>query len=489
MEKALRCPICNQINKEFHKIDENAYKCDVCNATFHMLSEEENIALEQAKNCHTLYEFSKADLLYKQLYNKTKNEKTKIMCLIGRLFATFGIIFIKDRNDFLVTTFSKYNPEVKTIKENEFYKEIIDSDYATDYIEILDKAEKEYQNIRNELKNKPEYDVFICVKITNSTEYEPLNEERTKDSIIALDIYNELRNKGYKVFYSEESLTGDIKYDGQIYSALLNSKSLLVISSSLDYLESPWVQSEWQRWLNLIDRNIKRSNSLFFYKSGEFHMPSVLERIQKYSNKDAIIKRIDKFFIDESENEISSRIKEVNALMKVAEYAEAQKILIMLSEKYPKDYRPWIGLVDLLIYSNVPNTDTRYENFLENALRLADQKEKIEIQEKYKKFLKVNSEVTIEQELNEASSLAIFGQYNEAEQKYISLCKKYIDYRIWVGLLDLLKLQSVDARDPRYSLYLSKAIEICPDERIKQKLENTYDVKKEILKSDEKKTI
>jgi len=486
MSKILRCPTCNQINKEFIKLDDKTYQCDVCNTTFYMMSEKETIALEQARNYHAMYEFTKADYSYKKILEKTDNEETKVMCYMGRLLASFGVIFIKDRNGFLITTFSKYDPDITSIKNTEYYKEIMASEYALNYVDLLEKIEKEYQNIRNELKNKPEYDVFICVKITNSTEYEPLNEERTKDSKIAKKIYDELRNRNLKVFYSEESLTGDIKYDGQIYSSLLNSRSLLVISSSRHYLESPWVQSEWQRWLNLIDRKIKKSNSLFFYQTDSFQLPPIIERVQKYRDKETIVDKIDRYFEDLREKEITEAIRTAQTHMRRANFEYAEEILSSLCEEFREDYRPWIGLVDYLIYTKVPNDDPRFETFLDNALRLADQKEKMDIESRYKKYIVKKEEVTIEQELNDASTLAIFGNFKEAESKYISLCRKYVDYRIWVGLLELLKLQSVDQNDQRYQLYLSKALDLCNDSNIKESITKKYRVEKNSSKEEPK---
>ena len=89
-------------------------------------------------------------------------------------------------------TYSKYNPECKSIKETSFYKNIVSSKYKYLYEEKLEQLDEEYRRIKNELSSTPLYDVFICTKITRRTPRHPDFEGYTEDSRIADNFYHSL---------------------------------------------------------------------------------------------------------------------------------------------------------------------------------------------------------------------------------------------------------------------------------------------------------
>ncbi len=93
-------------------------------------------------------------------------------------------------------------------------------------------------------KEKP-FDIFISYKETDR------NGNRTKDSIVAQELYEKLVSAGYKVFFSRITLDDKIgsEYEPYIYAALSSSKVMLTVSSSKENIESPWVKNEWSRFL------------------------------------------------------------------------------------------------------------------------------------------------------------------------------------------------------------------------------------------------
>ena len=104
-------------------------------------------------------------------------------------------------------------------------------------IRILDLAEK-----------GEAYDVFLCHK-TSRTDGE---EGYTEDFKRATDLYIMLRELGYRVFFAPfAGLTPGENYEAGIYHALTTSKVMLVICSNADYINSPWVRTEWQRFLEM----------------------------------------------------------------------------------------------------------------------------------------------------------------------------------------------------------------------------------------------
>ena len=90
------------------------------------------------------------------------------------------------------------------------------------------------------------YDVFICYKKTEE------GEKRTADSRMAADLYRELKKRGYKVFFAEETLQLGEEYEPRIFAALHSAKVLLAIASQPQYYEAVWVKNEWSRYADLI---------------------------------------------------------------------------------------------------------------------------------------------------------------------------------------------------------------------------------------------
>ena len=102
------------------------------------------------------------------------------------------------------------------------------------------------------------YDVFICFKDTDDR-----TGERTEDSHLAHELYMELTNKGYKVFFSRVTLKEEHlgqEWEPVIYAALNTAKLMLVVGCSRENIEAPWVKNEWTRFLAV--RSKDRSKSI-----------------------------------------------------------------------------------------------------------------------------------------------------------------------------------------------------------------------------------
>ena len=289
---SIKCPICGE--SSFHKIDGSANKCNICGNTFFEVDKDTTIQLNNAREAMEVYDFQKADLLYQNLLNKVSDEKTKAMCYYGRLLCHFGVVYIKDYNGKLIITISKHDSTMKSIKESVYYKKLVEGPYKNKYIEKLDALEKEYKHIGSELKKEEVYDVFICTKISMRTKSHPELDGYTPDSHIAGRLYKELTKRKLNVFYSEEVLSG-IDYDAQIYSALLRSKTIIVVTTDTEYLESPWVQSEWQRWVNFIKNGEKKPASLYLFIPENKHvdLPSLLDKTQVFSDTLQLVNKVD----------------------------------------------------------------------------------------------------------------------------------------------------------------------------------------------------
>lgn len=95
------------------------------------------------------------------------------------------------------------------------------------------------------------FDIFICYKESDE------NGERTKDSVIAQDIYYALVNSGMKVFFARITLEGKLgqQYEPYIFAALNSAKAMLVIGSKKEYFNAVWVRNEWSRFLAIMKKD------------------------------------------------------------------------------------------------------------------------------------------------------------------------------------------------------------------------------------------
>ena len=82
--------------------------------------------------------------------------------------------------------------------------------------------------------------MFICYKETDDS------GSRTKDSTLAQDIYYQLTNEGYKVFFSRITLEDKLgqQYEPYIFAALNSAKVMLVIGTKAEYFNAVWVKNE-----------------------------------------------------------------------------------------------------------------------------------------------------------------------------------------------------------------------------------------------------
>jgi|GEM_PF-637704 len=119
---------------------------------------------------------------------------------------------------------------------------------------IIDSIQKEILAISQ--KEEP-FDVFICYKETD------FNGKRTPDSVIANDIYYQLTQEGYKVFYAAITLEDKLgqDYEPIIFAALNSAKVMLAIGTRPEYFKAVWVKNEWSRYLKIIKKD--RTKRLF----------------------------------------------------------------------------------------------------------------------------------------------------------------------------------------------------------------------------------
>lgn len=125
------------------------------------------------------------------------------------------------------------------------------------------------------------YDVFISFKNSGK------DGEATPDATAARGVYDALKRAGMKVFFSEESLAevGKGQFGKAIETALESARVLILVASCREHIESPWVETEWDSFLQTV-RSGHKQGELFIFNCGDLKsadLPLFLRRQQMFA--------------------------------------------------------------------------------------------------------------------------------------------------------------------------------------------------------------
>lgn len=220
-------------------------------------------------------EFDKAEQLYEKILLKDDKQAEAYWCV---LLCRYGIEYVEDPQTFKrVPTCHRASYEAFTA--DEYYKlalEKADSAQRRIYEEeakYIDEVQKQILALSQ--KEKP-YDVFICYKETDE------NGKRTQDSVIANDIYHQLTQEGYKVFYAAITLEDKLgsAYEPVIFAALNSSKVMLAIGTKSEYFNAVWVKNEWSRFLKMMKNDRSKMLIPCYRDMDAYELPEEFAHLQ-----------------------------------------------------------------------------------------------------------------------------------------------------------------------------------------------------------------
>ena len=113
---------------------------------------------------------------------------------------------------------------------------------------IIEENRKKYIQIA---ESEQPYDIYISYRAKDD------NGDKTAVSEIAGHLYNKLTSARYRVFLSEAALKGKKQLDCEpyIYSALNSANVMLALGTSYDDYNNVWVKNEWNRYLEIAEKN------------------------------------------------------------------------------------------------------------------------------------------------------------------------------------------------------------------------------------------
>ncbi len=236
--------------------DTNVFKCEYCDTeqTVPIINSQEKEELyDRANYFFHNNEYDKAAKIYEDISNLDPHDPESYFMFS---LCKYGIEYVEDpKSKKRIPTLHRLHYE--PISNDVNYKKAIKHADSTQKI-IYENQAKYIDEVRNRIleiskKEKP-YDVFICYKETDE------RGQRTEDSVLAMDIYNELTKEGLKVFFSRITLEGKlgVEYESYIFAALNSAKVMVVVGTKPEYINSPWVRNEWTRFIDRV--NVKQSN-------------------------------------------------------------------------------------------------------------------------------------------------------------------------------------------------------------------------------------
>ena len=254
-------------------------KCKFCGNTLTLPKTESASAKKLFIHANDLLrqcEFDKAEGVFEKILEEEYEEAEAYW---GVILCKFGIEYVKDHKSgvYLPTC---HRTSYESIKADQYYKKAIqyaDEERRKLYerdAKIIDDIQK---NILKISENEAPYDVFICYKETDS---ETL--KRTRDSQIANEIYFQLTEAGYKVFFAAITLEDKIgeQYEPIIFSALNSAKVMLAIGTKPEYFEAVWVKNEWSRFLKMMKTDHQKHLYPCYRDMDPYDLPAEFAHLQ-----------------------------------------------------------------------------------------------------------------------------------------------------------------------------------------------------------------
>ena len=387
----LKCKMCGG-NIEITE-NQNIGVCDSCGSTMTIpnVNDERIMNLfDRANHFRLQNEFDKALAAYESILSEdNKNAEAHWGCVLSR----YGIEYVKDPST------HKRVPTCHRV-QNESVLSDLDYKQAVEYAEdnsVKAIYEKEAEaiaeiqkNILSIANNESPYDIFICYKETDNS------GRRTIDSTLAQDIYYQLTNDGYKVFFSRITLEDKLgtEYEPYIFSALNSAKVMLVIGTDKDYFNAVWVKNEWARFLDLMKKDKSKMIIPCYRDMDAYDLPDELSMFQsqdmsKIGFVQDLIRGIEKVISQKEDREqttvevsnnapYASLLKRAYIMIEDSEWQKADELLERVLDQNPECAEAYLGklMIDLKVNKreNLATLDKLFEdnNNYQKIMRYCD---------------------------------------------------------------------------------------------------------------------
>lgn len=273
----LKCKMCGG-NLEI--IDKLTFAtCKSCGSTMTLpnMNDDRILNLFNRANHYRLQnEFDKAMATYE---NILAEDNLNAEAHWGLVLAKYGIEYVEEPSTHKRIP-TCHRLQYESILADLDYKEAIKNSQDNNARALYEKEAKQIAEIQRNIlavaSNEEPYDIFICYKETDN------KGQRTKDSVFAQDIYNQLVQEKYKVFFSRITLEDKLgtKYEPYIFSALNSAKVMLIIGTKKENFEAVWVKNEWHRFLELLKKDKSKVIIPCYCDMNAYDLPEELSLFQ-----------------------------------------------------------------------------------------------------------------------------------------------------------------------------------------------------------------
>ena len=271
-----KCKMCGGALEITNK--ESVLTCEYCGTkqTLPKLDDDKKANLyDRASHFRRNNEFDKAMSIYEQILNEDNTDAESYWSIV---LCRYGIEYVDDPAS---------HKKVPTVNRAQFTSIYDDADYKAS-LQYADGCQREvYEaeaNAINEIqkgilaisqKEEP-FDVFICYKETDE------QGRRTHDSVLANDLYHQLTQEGFKVFFSRITLEDKLgsAYEPYIFAALNSAKVMVVIGTKPEFFNAVWVKNEWSRFLALIKTGADKTLIPAYRDMDPYDLPEEFSHLQ-----------------------------------------------------------------------------------------------------------------------------------------------------------------------------------------------------------------
>ena len=252
--------------------------CDSCGTkqTLPRLDDDKKANMyDRANHFRRNNEFDKAMGIYEQILNEDNTDAEAYWSLV---LCRYGIEYVEDPSSHKrIPTVNR--TQFTSIFDDDNYKSALQyaDGYQRSIYEEEAKAINEIQKCILAISQKEEpFDVFICYKETDN------NGRRTPDSVLANDLYHQLTQEGFKVFFARITLEDKLgsAYEPYIFAALNSAKVMVVLGTKPEYFNAVWVKNEWARYLSLIKNGAKKMLIPAYKDMDPYDLPEEFSHLQ-----------------------------------------------------------------------------------------------------------------------------------------------------------------------------------------------------------------
>ncbi len=254
--------------------------CECCGSaiTFPKVDDDQlAAAFNRGNHFRRMGEFDKALAVYERIVQQDDTEAEAHWCCA---LCRFGIEYVEDPAslEWIPTchraSFDSFLEDVDylaALKHSTGAKRIQYQKYAAKIAEVQ-------RGILATSQNAEPFDVFICYKETDE------QGQRTRDSLLAQDIYYQLTEQGRRVFFARitlEDIAGS-QYEPYIFAALNSARVMVVVGTKPEHLNAVWVKNEWSRFLALMRKDHSRLLLPCYRDMDPYDLPEQLSVLQSY---------------------------------------------------------------------------------------------------------------------------------------------------------------------------------------------------------------